>query len=180
VPAFSAVKKEGIALYKLARRGRAVDPPKRMVEINAIQVLAWEKPRAVIRVECQAGTYIRSLAHDAGQRLGVGAHLAELTRTRSGDWRLETAIDLEALARVAHKGDVEAVLHPLDAAIQFMPKITLSAREAQQAIYGQELRLDLPPYAMTIRAYTPRDEFLAILERSSNQTWQPRKVFPPA
>ncbi|MFQ5614400.1 MAG: tRNA pseudouridine(55) synthase TruB [Anaerolineae bacterium] len=179
-PPFSAIKKDGVPLYKLARRGQRVDPPSRPVYIDSIELLAWERSLATILVRCQAGTYIRSLAHDAGQRLGVGAHLSDLTRTASGEWRLEDAITLDTLAQAAAAGTAARLLHPLDAAIAAMPAVTLSAATARRVIFGQKIELDVPGEPPTVRAYTPAGDFLAILIPSSPGVWQPHKVFTAA
>lgn len=178
-PAFSAIKKGGQPAYKIARRGQQIDLPPRPVQIDSIELLAWEKPQATIRVRCHAGTYIRSLAHDLGQRLGAGAHLAALSRTASGEWRLEDAITLEALAAAVEAGTVAEVLHPPDAAVQALPAVSLTEADAQRVLFGQQIALEAPNQADAARAYTPDGEFVAILAAAGPGLWQPRKVFPP-
>ncbi|HYH12107.1 MAG TPA: tRNA pseudouridine(55) synthase TruB, partial [Thermomicrobiales bacterium] len=83
-PMHSAIKVEGKKLYDLARKGVVVDVPRREVTIHAIEVVGWAPPDATIRVECSAGTYIRSLARDLGETVHTCAMLANLIRTRSG------------------------------------------------------------------------------------------------
>jgi len=97
-PKFSAIKIKGEPAYKKARRGEEFEIPEREVEIKEIEVLEWNTPsRLKIRVVCGSGTYIRSLARDIGEKLGVGAYLTELTRTRVGDYKIENSKTLEEL-----------------------------------------------------------------------------------
>jgi tRNA pseudouridine55 synthase len=96
-PPFSAIKRGGEAAYVLARRGESVELEPREVTVYEIELRAYEPPFLDLRVECSAGTYLRSIAHDLGARLGTGAHLWELCRTRSGPFRLDQAVPLERL-----------------------------------------------------------------------------------
>ncbi|WP_454244435.1 tRNA pseudouridine(55) synthase TruB [Psychroflexus sp. MBR-150] len=94
-PVFSALKKEGKRLYEYARKGEAVDIPKREVEITNFEIRLVDLPKVSFEVTCSKGTYIRSLAHDFGQALDSGAYLSALRRTAVGDFRLEQALSLE-------------------------------------------------------------------------------------
>lgn len=97
-PVFSAVKLSGERLYKKAHRGQSVDSlPRRVVTINAIRILSVTGPDVDIEVECGSGTYIRALANDIGRRLGVGAHLTQLRRTRIGHYSVDDAWDMPRL-----------------------------------------------------------------------------------
>ena len=97
-PKFSAIKIKGEPAYKKARRGEEFEIPEREVEIKEIEVLEWNTPsRLKIRVVCGSGTYIRSLARDIGEKLGTGAYLTELTRTRVGNYKIENSKTLEEL-----------------------------------------------------------------------------------
>ena len=98
-PAFSAVKVKGKRAYALARQGQAPEVPPRTVHIHALELVSFASPRQVVlRVVCGKGTYIRSLAHDLGQHLGVGAYLGALRRTRIGTHLVEDALTPEAFA----------------------------------------------------------------------------------
>jgi len=99
-PMVSAVKKDGVALYKLARKGREVEREPKLVHIFQFDFTAYEAPVARFRVRCTKGTYVRSLAHDLGQQLGCGAHLRHLHRTRSGAFDVAESIRLEALCHL--------------------------------------------------------------------------------
>lgn len=107
-PMYSALKRGGQPLYKLARKGETVEREARRVRISELELLSVALPEIRLRVVCSKGTYIRSLAHDIGERLECGGHLSALTRTRSGPFRVEDALSLseietepdEALKRV--------------------------------------------------------------------------------
>ncbi|MBI2444263.1 MAG: tRNA pseudouridine(55) synthase TruB [Candidatus Magasanikbacteria bacterium] len=96
-PMYSAKKINGRKLYELARQGKEIERPPAPIEIYALKLLDYQWPELKIEVLCSAGTYIRSLAHDLGQRLGVGAYCAELTRTRIGQYSLAKAKPPEAI-----------------------------------------------------------------------------------
>ena len=95
VPKFSAVKINGQRAYKLARKGEDFETPTRQVQIYGIQVLRYEYPELVIRCQVSSGTYIRTLAEDIGKKLGTGAYLTALRRTKVGDFSVENAKKLE-------------------------------------------------------------------------------------
>ena len=100
-PIYSAIKKEGVAAYDLARRGEDVELKARTINIHAFDITAVDMPVVFFRVVCSTGTYIRSLAHDFGALLGCGAYLSELRRTRIGAHAVESALSIEGfLARL--------------------------------------------------------------------------------
>jgi tRNA pseudouridine55 synthase len=96
-PMYSAVKRDGQPLYKLARQGVEVERPPRQVEIGTLEIISFEPPLVGLRIVCSRGTYIRSLADDMGSALGCGATLQELRRTTSGPFHISKAVSLEAL-----------------------------------------------------------------------------------
>ncbi|MEW6350681.1 MAG: tRNA pseudouridine(55) synthase TruB [Thermodesulfobacteriota bacterium] len=98
-PHFSAVKKDGVPLYKLARKGELVDLPPRKVEIFSLEVVGWEPPLLAMELVCSKGTYARSLARDLGRDLGVGARLEALRRTASGQFEVSQAATLEEVSQ---------------------------------------------------------------------------------
>lgn len=93
-PMFSAVKQGGVPLYKLARKGVVVERAAKQVEVFELEVLDIDMPYVEFRVAASRGTYVRSICHDAGAELGVGAHLVTLKRTRSGNFTIEDAVEL--------------------------------------------------------------------------------------
>lgn len=96
-PMYSAVKVDGERLYEKARRGETVERPPRQVRIDRFELIEWHPPDLFVRVECSKGTYIRALARDLGDQLGVGAHLAALRRTAIGPFSVSESWSLEAL-----------------------------------------------------------------------------------
>ena len=100
-PMVSAVKKDGVPLYKLARQGIEVERKPRLIHIYSFRFNAYQEPIGQFRVACTKGTYVRALAHDLGQKLGCGAHLANLRRISSGNFDVADAIQFEALLELS-------------------------------------------------------------------------------
>ena len=98
-PVFSAIKKDGVALYQLARRGEAVELKHRSIHISLFEINKIELPLVHFKVVCSSGTYIRSLANDFGKALGCGAYLSSLCRTRIGEFTLADAIEMDAFEK---------------------------------------------------------------------------------
>jgi tRNA pseudouridine55 synthase len=96
-PMVSAVKKDGVPLYKLARKGVEVERQARLIHIYSFRFDKYEEPVGSFRIACTKGTYVRSLAHDLGQKLGCGGHLLSLRRTNSGKFSVADALPLEAV-----------------------------------------------------------------------------------
>jgi tRNA pseudouridine55 synthase len=94
-PIYSAIKKDGVALYELARRGEEVELKARTITITEFEITKIALPIVEFRVLCGTGTYIRSLAHDMGQVLGCGAYLSELRRTKIGEYNVDDAVSME-------------------------------------------------------------------------------------
>jgi len=100
-PMVSAVKKDGVPLYKLARKGIEVPREPRLVHIYNFRFSAYQEPMAHFRLACTKGTYVRSIAHDLGQKLGCGGHLATLRRVTSGKFDVAQAIPLADVLKLA-------------------------------------------------------------------------------
>lgn len=115
-PMFSAIKKDGVPLYKLARKGQEVEREERFVRIMRFDLLAFEMPRVRFVLACSKGTYVRTVAHDLGQRLGCGAHLVQLRRTGVERFRIENALTLQDLEALAD-ADLRRRLMPVHEAI---------------------------------------------------------------
>ncbi len=131
-PAFSAAKVTGRRAYDLARQGKDVELSARLVQIYGIDVLRYAWPHLELKVRCGKGTYVRSLARDLGERLGCGALVAMLRRTRVGPFTVEEAVPLEAPPEQAR-----ARLLPAGLAVAELPRVTLPAREVRQLRQGQ-------------------------------------------
>ncbi len=174
-PMYSALKRGGQPLHRLARRGITVEREPRPVEIHRLQLAAWQPPEFTLEMACSSGTYVRSLAHDLGQVLECGAHLAGLVRLASGDFTLEDAVPLAEVTRER----LPSLLRPLDAALRRYPAVHLDAAAALAVRSGRAVAAP-PPGASLARAYGPDGSFLAVVEyRPRDGVWQPRKVFYP-
>ncbi len=110
-PMVSAVKKDGVPLYKLARKGIEIARESRLVHIYNYRFTAYEEPYAAFRVACTKGTYVRSLAHELGTKLGCGAHLATLRRAASGKFDVADAVEFEQLLDMS-RADLEKRVIP--------------------------------------------------------------------
>jgi tRNA pseudouridine55 synthase len=188
-PLFSAIKHAGEPLYRYARSRREVQPRPRRVVVHRLELLDFRPPLLTIELECGKGTYVRSLAHDLGQRLGCGAHLASLVRLRVGPFTLEDACTLPRLEQAFDEGCWQELLLPPDAALAQWSRIDLTKEEATAVRYGQTLAAadvvlspsQEPADGALARAYGPEGELLAILRYGSEAgVWHPTKVFAAA
>jgi tRNA pseudouridine55 synthase len=199
-PAFSAKKIKGRPAYELARK-------KQPVELKAVEVELFEYKLTEIQgsiarfvIECSSGTYIRSLAHDMGQQLGCGAHLAEITRTAVGEFSLEQAIPLEELAEATRAGKFADCLIRLENLLPSFPRVNVLPVIEKRVRHGSKFniavaqiqpgRLEPPPGATTeldggepkaprLRVFSQQEKLIAIAEAVVPRTYQPIVVFEP-
>lgn len=166
-PPVSAKKIDGVPAYKLARQSKPVELSPIEIEVFALEVLGIEGPDLKVSIDCSAGTYIRSIAHDLGQLLGCGAYVQELRRTRSGDFALSQAYTLEALTELASQGQFEsALITGPELLPQFPSEIVDQITEAQIR-QGRDFRTS--PFRVTrdvkyVKALTREGHLLAIGE----------------
>jgi len=175
-PMYSAIKVGGRRLYEFARRGEEVEREPRQVEIYDLRVTDWSAPAATLCVDCSKGTYIRSLAHDFGVALGVGAYLSNLVRLRTGPFSLRdawTLAELDALDLVEEWPTVAA--HP-DAGALTLDGLILD-HEASR-LFGQGRQLTgLHPGERAVRVYDSEGKWLGIAAPAQGGNgWQPTKV----
>ncbi len=186
-PMVSAVKSGGKRLYELARQGKEVERQAREVFIEKIRPVSFqgerENPSLVFDVSCSKGTYVRTLCADWGTRLGCGAHMSYLVRTRSGPFTLGDAWTLEELAAHVEVGNT-GFLQPLDCALTHLPGLLLKEERVAAALNGLALRPRdyeyLPGSRQTegwSRLYSPGGEFLALGIREPSGNVKPKKVF---
>jgi tRNA pseudouridine55 synthase len=172
-PIYSAIKQGGKKLYELARAGETVERSLRPVTIRQIKLIEWSPPEFVIDVVCSSGTYIRSLAFDIGQFLGVGAYLSGLVRTASGQFQVENAVSLEAILT---DENWRSQLIPADSVVAGYPALYLDAAATTDVICGRPIEI-VEPLDMDLgRAYNSDGEFIALVRRVSGHL-QPHKVF---
>jgi tRNA pseudouridine55 synthase len=186
-PIYSALKQQGQPLYKLARQGKEVEPLPRAVEIYGLELLGWMPPALTVEVTCSPGTYVRSLAHDLGQRLGSGACLACLVRLRSGRFSLEEAVGLERLEEAFQHGQEGDYLLPMDEALLDLPALILSQTDSLRILQGQFVEagqlaagraIEPLQNPLECRAYSSTGDLVAIVAYDpAIPAWRPRKVF---
>lgn len=138
-PAFSAVKIAGVPSYKLARQGKAEPNKPRPASIQAIELTGYDDPFVSFTVQCSKGVYIRSLCADIGDALGMGAHVTDLQRTRSGRFSLEACVTLEELAEMAAAGTVDTAVTTIDEALAGFPVVPLADAEAERVCHGNQV-----------------------------------------
>ncbi len=175
-PLYSAIKIQGQPAYKRMRAGEEITLEARPVEIYQLQIVAWESPVLTLAIECSKGTYIRSLAYDLGERVGYGAYLTGLVRTRSGPFTLAESSTLEQLAQAVEQGTVAEHVLPADRALLQYPALYLDAETVERVLHGNAFRYEQAG-AELARIYDSSGRFLAIGAWNAEQlVWQPKKV----
>ena len=142
-PMYSALKRGGVPLYELARRGESVERQARRVEISVLEKIRFEAPLLELRIRCSKGTYIRTLAEDIAAALGTVGHLAALRRTASGAFQVSEAVGLEALEGMGEKERASRLL-PLTALLAGLPRAELDPAAETRFRKGQALPYEGP------------------------------------
>ncbi|ARU87373.1 tRNA pseudouridine(55) synthase TruB [Pseudomonas sp. M30-35] len=178
-PMYSALKRDGQPLYKLARAGEVVEREPRAVTITRLELLSCEAEVASLAVDCTKGTYIRTLVEDIGNLLGCGAHVAELRRTKAGPFNLTQTVTLEELEAVHADGGNEAVdrfLQPVDSGLEHWPLLQFSEHSSFYWLQGQAVRApDAPKFGM-VRVQDHNGRFIGIGEVSEDGRIAPRRL----
>jgi len=174
-PMFSALKKDGRALYDYARSGVEIDRPARAITIHAIDLLEVVLPNLIIRVVCSKGTYIRTLAEDIGSALGLPAHLYGLRRIGVGQIEDDGIVSLDSLERASDEERL-SFLKPVDWLIRDWPQIILGAAQVRQFQHGQSVMVskELTPDVYRVNAET--GEFLGTGRVESHHMLNPERV----
>ncbi len=115
-PMFSAKKVNGVPLYKMARKGKTVDREPRVIRINELSLRGWNSPEGQFYMDCSKGTYVRTVFHDLGQKLGCGGHLTSLRRTKINDFTIEGVPSLEEIETMG-SGEFQSLLIPVREAV---------------------------------------------------------------
>jgi tRNA pseudouridine55 synthase len=199
-PIFSAKKVHGRPAYEMARKNQPVELKPAIVEVFEYRLLEIEGSTARFSIECSSGTYIRSLAHDMGQKIGCGAHLSEICRTAVGEFSLDQAIELEELARAAQEGKIQNCLIALGNLLADYPRANILPVLERKVRHGAKFnvmpsqlqpgRVELPPGATTqlesgekhaprLRVFSQENKLIAIAEAVVPRTYQPVVVFDP-
>jgi len=175
-PPFSAKKVNGVPAYKLARKGHEVELKAKDVEIKELEIVSWDGERAGFKSWVSSGTYLRSLAHELGKKLGPGAHLAELTRTAVREFRIDEAQNLDELERAAAEGNLaELLIHPRLVLPEF-PAVTAPSEVVGRLKNGGAVNLPEFSKAPVVRVFANQQELLAIARRVAGTLFQPKIV----
>jgi len=176
-PPFSAIKVQGRKAYELARAGEDPALAPRTVDILRLDLRAYQSPDLTLRVECSAGTYIRSLAHDLGQVLGTGAHLAGLRRTRAGPFTLEQATPWPMLEVGMMTDKWERYVRPATDALPELPQVLVGPEAVEALRYGHRIACRTPATG-SAKAVDPDGTLIALLVAAEDGSmWHPHKVF---
>ena len=176
-PPFSAKKIAGIPAYKLARKKQAVDLKPVQVEIKEFEILDTSADRAIFRARVASGTYIRSLAHEMGRKMGCGAHLASLRRTTLAEFVVAEAHSLEALEAAMKQGIAESLfVHPRKLVPQ-LPSVTATEESAALIRSGRAVNLPEMSRAPQVKVFYGQRDLIAIATRIAGTLFHPRMVF---
>jgi len=178
-PMYSALKVNGKKLYELAREGKEVERKARPVSIFSIDILEINIPEVSIRIHCSKGTYIRSLCHDVGAKLGCGCAMKSLVRTRVSMFDISDARTLDEIERIAKNGNIKGILLPLDQVFEGMRTVFIVPTEEaiKLAVNGGKISEGLV-FAESIsefnegekyRIYLPDNRFLGVYSYQESQ-----------
>ncbi|MEM8641597.1 MAG: tRNA pseudouridine(55) synthase TruB [Cyanobacteria bacterium P01_G01_bin.54] len=176
-PAYSAIQRQGKRLYELARAGVAVEVPSRIIEITAMQILGWQpgkQPELTLKIDCGPGTYIRAIARDLGNTLGVGGTLAHLVRTQSCGLTLAQSQTLDQLQNQIEQERLSLI--PPAQLLSHLLRVELAPPLAQRWCQGQKLTEINPPPSQpgeALQVHQVQGNFLGIGQ------WQPEQGLIP-
>ncbi len=199
-PLFSAKKVHGRPAYELARKNVEFELKPAEVELFEYWLREIEGSTAHFTIECSSGTYVRSLAHDMGKKVGCGAHLTEISRTAVGEFSIEQAIPIEEIGEAARKGNLKDLIIPLENLLPNYPRANVLPILEKRVRHGgkfnvtiaqvQPGHVELPPGATMhldtdpaqpprLRVFSQESKLLAIAEAVVPRTYQPIVVFDP-
>jgi len=164
-PMYSALKKGGQPLYKLARQGIEIERKARRITIYSLRLQAIRAAELDLEVLCSKGTYIRSLTEDIGEKLGCGAHVAVLRRTRTGGFRLTDAVTLARLEQIRDESPAEALdslLLTMDSALETWPAVSLNREVGLFFRQGRAVRVPKAPTGRLVKVYDHQNRFLGV------------------
>lgn len=182
-PMYSALKVNGKKLYELARAGIEVERKARPVTIHEIKIVDIKLPVVTMEVECSKGTYIRTLCHDIGQKLGCGGCMQKLLRTRVGIFDLEHSLKLIDMQKLADEGRIESVVMEVDTVFEQYQKIIVKESCDRLVHNGNPVKLSQcrswqEPEKGTVRIYDSKEQFIGVYEwKEEKQIYVPVKIF---
>ncbi len=184
-PMYSALKVDGRRLYELAREGKTIERKSRTITIHRIEIVSVELPRVTFRVECSKGTYIRSLCQDIGEKVGCGACMESLIRTRSGAFTIENALTLSTIEQMMKSGRIEDAILPMEAIFEKLEALHVTEQWKVRIDNGNPLELlafeetITPEEKKQYRIYNVEGRFFAIYRYEEEQNrMMPERIFP--
>ena len=180
-PMYSALRKDGVRLYDLARQGVEVEREPRKVQIKELRIYDFDGSSFSIDVTCSAGTYIRSLAFDIGESLGTGACLTSLRRTAANGFSIDKSLTLEEIEKHLENEDIEKYILPIENALKSYEAVTVSEAQGKRFRNGGELdlnRIQKDFCNSLYRIFAPDGSFLGLGEADTeNNSLKPKRVF---
>jgi tRNA pseudouridine55 synthase len=176
-PPFSAKKIAGVPAYKLARKKQEVPLKPVQVEVKEFEILTASGERATFRARVSSGTYIRSIAHEMGERLGCGAHLANLRRTAVAEFTIDDANMLPALEAAMQQGSVESLFIHSRKLVPQLPSVTATEESAALIRSGRAVNLPEMSRAPQVKVFYGQRELIAIATRIAGTLFHPGIVF---
>jgi len=178
---YSAIKKDGQPLYKLARQGIEVEREARPVTIFELVLRGMGPETLALGVHCSKGTYIRSLAEDIGTELGCGAHVAELRRTGVGQFSIEDAVSMDTVVELSDDGPegMDPLLLPIQEAVVNLPRVELSEHTGAYLLQGQPVQVSSAPKAGLVQLFHSlgtEERFIGIGEVLDDGKIAPRRL----
>tara|TARA_Y100001970_G_C14259065_1_gene878053 strand:- start:8458 stop:9375 length:918 start_codon:yes stop_codon:yes gene_type:complete len=140
-PMYSALKHNGVPLYKLAREGKTVKRKIREIKIYKIELINYNLPFLTLRLDCSHGFYVRSFANDLGEKLGSLAHLVSLERTRAGVFELKNSIKIDDIDQYVKNGDINNYIMPVDYTLKHLKNFSCDISQEKMARTGQKISL---------------------------------------
>ena len=175
-PQLSAIKIDGRRAYDLARSGVEVEMPRRSVTISGMEVCDWDGTTLQLHIDCSKGTYIRSIARDLGQALGIPAYLSNLVRTRSGPFTLHDSWTLPELRELDPVNEWETIAEHPDLAIAEWPAIVMTEAQSIDWSYGRNLEVAHESDERRARVYDSVGNWRGIAKRDAGTVWSPSRV----
>jgi tRNA pseudouridine55 synthase len=175
-PPFSAKKIQGVPAYKLARRQQPVELKPVEVEVREFTIFGLNGDLVDFRCRVSSGTYVRSLAHELGQKLGVGAHLASLRRTAVGEFRIEQSHTLEQIAEAGVQGRVDEVcVHPRRV-LPEIPCVTATDEDLAKIRHGRAVNLPEMSRSKWVKVFAGQSELVCLASRVAGTLFHPKVV----
>lgn len=184
-PMYSAIKINGKKLYELAREGKEIERPARRIMIYGIDIQEINLPRVTMEVSCSKGTYIRTLCHDIGEKLGCGGAMEDLLRIKSGEFELDSALKLSEVERLVKEGGIEEKIIPVDRVFAALPAVKCDIRAQklllngnripESFIFGEKQSYEA---GQNVRLYDDSGKFTGIYEyKDKTGDFKPVKLF---